>query len=291
MRVNLQRKPRAVECTKSTGAARAPQANAYVQHTIAPGINSWVFDYWNDAAVEKRAVGCGLELAVQLDGDWYNEGHITGAKLFTRGMHFGVTAGERYRHSHKRARERGRQVGFVIFGDKLESFETPDRELRFTDVGECDARFTEFCRSFAECVERGLPPPADTSREVEAFVSRRFAWSAPSPAIQAKKELERNFQFDLSMELVTERAAIHEETFCRHFTRRYGISPAAYRVLYRLNHATRLLWSRPDMTIAEIAEECGFRNKSYFHRAYARQYETTPNAARSRFAAARLRAA
>lgn len=280
------RDPRSVECTKSTSASSvspAARENAYVQHRVAPGINSWVFDYWNEKPTEKRAVGCGLEIGIQLEGDWTCRGHITGAKVFEPGTILGVTTGESYVHVHKKTDKPGRQVGFVVFGEMLDRLEGDDCELRFKDIGARDSRFLEFCRGFADRIDRGLPPPENTTLEVEAFIARQFDLCKASSKIRAKKELENHFEFDLPMQLVTESAGLHPETFCRQFTRDYGISPAIYRVLLRLNHATRLLWSRPDLTVEQIAEESGFRNKSYFHRAYVRQYGTTPKAVRARF--------
>ncbi|MEO7111514.1 MAG: AraC family transcriptional regulator [Polyangiaceae bacterium] len=279
--------PRSVECTKSTpppAASALARENAYVQHRVGPGINSWVFDYWNEKPIEKRAVGCGLEIAIQLEGEWNSRGHITGAKVFEPGMILGVTAGERYAHVHKKKGDKaGRQVGFVVFGEMLERLEAENCELRFKNVGARDARFLEFCRLFADRIDHGLPPPEDSALEVEAFIARQFDLCKASSKIRAKKELENHFEFDLPMQLVTDAAGLHPETFCRQFTRDYGISPAIYRVLLRLNHATRLLWSRPDLTVEQIAEESGFRNKSYFHRAYVRQYGRTPKAVRAGF--------
>jgi transcriptional regulator GlxA family with amidase domain len=132
-------------------------------------------------------------------------------------------------------------------------------------------------------VERGLPPAPDVKDEVCAFVSRRFDLSKASPIIAAKKELERYFDRDLGMEHVCAETVGCPETFCRQFKRDYGVTPARYRILFRLNHATRLLWMQPDWSLEKIAEECGFANKAYFHRAYLRQYSMTPGQARQRF--------
>jgi AraC-like DNA-binding protein len=81
---------------------------------------------------------------------------------------------------------------------------------------------------------------------------------------------------------VCEVAGLHPETFARQHKATYGLTPAAYRVCLRLNHAARLCWSRLDLSVAEIARESGFENRAYFHRAFLKSFGVTPAAVRAR---------
>jgi AraC-like DNA-binding protein len=273
---------RTVEYTKSTLAQALLRTTRYTQTWVTPGLNLWVYESKASGITPvKRSAGCGLEVGVVLEGEFLDDTHWGGRQSCAAGTAFGSTTGERYVFWDSKHR----QVGFMLFGPLLAALEGPDRELRFGGRGVRDLRFVEFCRAFAERAERGLPPVPETKYEVCAFVSRHFDLSKASSVIVAKKELESYFDRDLGMEHVCAGSALHPETFCRQFKREYGVAPAHYRVMFRLNHATRLLWMQPHWTLEKIAEECGFANKAYFHRAYLQQYSMTPGQARQRFAA------
>jgi AraC-like DNA-binding protein len=271
---------RIVECTKSTLGQALMQTTRYSQTWIAPGLNLWVYESKASTVTPvKRSAGCGLEVGVVLEGELFDDTHWGGKRNRPRGTAFGSTTGERYVFWDSQHR----QVGFMLFGPLLAALEGPDRELRFAGLGVRDRRFVEFCRSFAERVELGLPPAPEVKDEVCAFVSRHFILSKTSPIIAAKKELERYFDRDLGMDHVCAGMGLRTETFCRQFKRDYGVTPAHYRIMFRLNHATRLLWMQPDWSLEKISEECGFASKAYFHRAYLQQYSMTPGQARQRF--------
>jgi len=75
---------------------------------------------------------------------------------------------------------------------------------------------------------------------------------------------------------------LHPETFARHFRATFGLTPATYRVMLRLNFASRLCWTSPELSVAELAETCGFRNRAYFQRTFHRAFGSTPLEARER---------
>lgn len=55
-----------------------------------------------------------------------------------------------------------------------------------------------------------------------------------------------------------------------------GATPAQYILHIRMEEARRLLRERPDRTIIDIAEQCGFANQAHFTRVFNRLYGTTP---------------
>lgn len=63
--------------------------------------------------------------------------------------------------------------------------------------------------------------------------------------------------------------------FQRLFKEYTGKTPFEYLIIYRLNAAKKLL-SDTDMSIIEIASECGFSNVSYFIREFKRVFSVTP---------------
>jgi transcriptional regulator GlxA family with amidase domain len=65
-------------------------------------------------------------------------------------------------------------------------------------------------------------------------------------------------------------------TFARNFKRRFGSTPAHYRLNWRLHRAARLLWSRAAARVADIAGECGFHHMSFFHGLFRSRFGMAP---------------
>jgi AraC family transcriptional regulator len=272
--------------TKSTRAATLAQTR-YVQQVHGAGTNSWIYEFWNHERLTKSWVGCGIEVGVQLRGEWTTRTWKSDFRTVGRGRILRVVPGERYEHMHDARTGGGVQVGFIVHGEDLASLEG-DGVLRFEgDAGWCDDELLEFCEDWHRGFQRGDVFSSDSLREAAlAYITRHAELEKATPLRIAKRELERYFDCDLSMAHITDVAGIHPETFARQFRATFGVTPANYRVLLRLNYASRLCWSRPDLSIHEISEECGFRNRAYFHRAFTKAFQMTPHAARQRFQSA-----
>ena len=74
-----------------------------------------------------------------------------------------------------------------------------------------------------------------------------------------------------------------ETNFRREWMRAYKKTPLAYRDELRIEQAKRLLL-RADLSVGEVAEECGFEDESYFVRFFKKNVGITPGAYRKRFA-------
>jgi AraC-like DNA-binding protein len=113
-------------------------------------------------------------------------------------------------------------------------------------------------------------------REVRAFVHRHGESTPLDPLLRAKRELDRHFDKPLYMRDIAGIAEQHSATFGRKFASRFGVTPVRYRTILRLNQAALLTWSRPDLSITEIAQTVGFDDLPYFHREFLRHFKKTP---------------
>ena len=76
-----------------------------------------------------------------------------------------------------------------------------------------------------------------------------------------------------------------ERTLTRAFRQECGTTPADYVEQLRVEAARQVLESS-ELTIAAVADRCGFGTAETMHRAFRRRLGVTPGAYRSRFRAA-----
>ena len=74
-----------------------------------------------------------------------------------------------------------------------------------------------------------------------------------------------------------------ETNFRREWMRAYGKTPLVYRDALRIEQAKRLLL-RADLSVGEVARECGFEDESYFGRFFKKHAGETPGGFRRRSA-------
>ena len=244
------------------------------------GIVSWVYEYWNPTAVVHGGITTSLELGVQLRGDWLHEGSLGGRALVgARGAHH-LCTGERFRVRFEGGAEPGVQVGFAIYPQEMEGYRELREEVALPSSSrEVDAPFLAFCRALF--ADRDMPS-ADVRHEVRAYLARRGELALPDRVGLAKQELEKYFDRELAIEHIAEVAGMHPVTFARRFKARYGLAPVTYRRNWRLHNAGRLLWSRPDLSIEEVAAQTGHNDLSYFYRGFRRIFGDTPAGYRNR---------
>ncbi len=88
--------------------------------------------------------------------------------------------------------------------------------------------------------------------------------------------IEKRYQSPITLGELAEVAGMNPQYFCRAFKEVTMQSPMDYVIFYRLEQATRLL-SATDLSITDVAMECGFNDCSYFIRAFRKQKHMTPN--------------
>lgn len=81
------------------------------------------------------------------------------------------------------------------------------------------------------------------------------------------KYIRRNFEQSISLEEIASVAGMTVPAFCRFFKKNTGKTFTQFVNEYRIVHATKLL-SESDMTVSDIAFECGFNNFSHFNKLF-----------------------
>ncbi len=132
--------------------------------------------------------------------------------------------------------------------------------------------------------------------ELETFsaISALFAWlirekryvaaaggSQWSSRIKPVLEyIEAHYGENLSLDILAEVAGMNARYFCRVFYSLTHSSPMNYVNFYRIEQAAYLLDST-DLTVTEIAAECGFWESSYFTKVFKKYKRVTPRQYRS----------
>ena len=98
---------------------------------------------------------------------------------------------------------------------------------------------------------------------------------APSlPAI-----METNFCHNLPLEAFARMCQRSLSTFKREFSQHYGVTPARWLIARRLDCAAQMLRTT-EMSVTEIAFECGFEELSHFSRAFKAKFGRPPTRSR-----------
>jgi transcriptional regulator GlxA family with amidase domain len=107
--------------------------------------------------------------------------------------------------------------------------------------------------------------------------------SALQPLSALLEWIEDNLERDLSVQALATQAAMSPRQLLRHFQSGLSTTPANY-VLSRRLTAARSLIETTSVDLASVGRQCGFRNVETMHRAFRRQFGTTPGRHRELFA-------
>ena len=89
-----------------------------------------------------------------------------------------------------------------------------------------------------------------------------------------------NYGERIGLEDIASSAHISRREALRSFSETLGMSPVAYLNDYRLGRAEQLL-TRTELSVTQIALECGYDNSSYFGKAFHSRFGTSPRAFRA----------
>ena len=88
-------------------------------------------------------------------------------------------------------------------------------------------------------------------------------------------ELDKTYAEPFSLQALAARYHVSAGCLSAHFRQQVGMSPMQYVTLSRLNRARMLLHST-DLSVMEIAAQCGYADMSNFVRRFRQQYGITP---------------
>jgi AraC-like DNA-binding protein len=107
------------------------------------------------------------------------------------------------------------------------------------------------------------------------FGERSLAWYAERIE-HARALLASSFRERHSLGSLSRAVGMSPFHFARLFRSLVGVPPGRYLLFARLDHAHRLL--REDRPVTEVCFDCGFRNLSYFVRAFRKRFRIPPSA-------------
>nr|WP_321229552.1 AraC family transcriptional regulator [uncultured Psychroserpens sp.] len=81
------------------------------------------------------------------------------------------------------------------------------------------------------------------------------------------KHINNNFQKHISLDEIADKVSMTVPAFCRYFKKATGKTFTKLVNEYRIVHATKLL-SESQMSIADVAFDCGFNNFSHFNKLF-----------------------
>ena len=98
---------------------------------------------------------------------------------------------------------------------------------------------------------------------------------APGYLIQLKEELEQNYAYTYTLELLEKEYQVNRYRLCKEFRKHFNTTPIQYLHEIRIQ-ASQSLLIETDMKIHEIAFEIGYDNTNYFISHFKKFVGTTP---------------
>lgn len=95
------------------------------------------------------------------------------------------------------------------------------------------------------------------------------------------KYIRENFDKDITLENMSAVAGFSEKYFCKFFKDMTGTTPVNYLLTYRIERAARKLLSS-DLSVTQIAYDCGFNDVSYFIKTFKNFKHLSPKEYRKR---------
>jgi len=109
-----------------------------------------------------------------------------------------------------------------------------------------------------------------------ALKNAQWKQHADSRIKQAQEFIERHFAQDITVASAARRAAMSARNFTRRFQAAVGVTPQAYLLRCRVEHARDLL-AQPGTSVLQVALQCGFHNEIALRRCFRQAFGVTPS--------------
>lgn len=100
--------------------------------------------------------------------------------------------------------------------------------------------------------------------------------SGAQPLAPLLEWIHEHYQEDVSLQQMADRLQVSPQYVCTLFRRTFGLRPLQYVNRLRIRKSKQLLISCPDMAVAQVGKEAGFRHASYFLQRFKQQEHMTP---------------
>ena len=114
------------------------------------------------------------------------------------------------------------------------------------------------------------------------YCPREGAHRAIDKILQGVKFIDDHFTEDITLEQIAEKSNITPNYFTKLFKECFQVRLWDYITAKRIDRAKRLLSGGEEMTILDIALQCGFNNTANFNRSFLKFTGITPSAYKSR---------
>lgn len=91
------------------------------------------------------------------------------------------------------------------------------------------------------------------------------------------------YQEPITLDEIAEKANMSKNAFCRYFKKRTNKTFFQFLIEIRIENACKLMVKNPELSIAAIAEQCGFNNIANFNRKFKAFKGCTPTQYRNQF--------
>ncbi len=126
------------------------------------------------------------------------------------------------------------------------------------------------------CHGLGLQILATLCAHAATAVPCRGSEVADLPILRSMEHVHAHCAEPLTLRELARQAGMSYATFLRHFTRVAGKTPHAYLTDCRINKARQLL-RHTDMTVLQVAMECGFYDSAHFIRTFRQHTGSNPS--------------
>ncbi|MCR9227023.1 MAG: AraC family transcriptional regulator [Flavobacteriaceae bacterium] len=119
---------------------------------------------------------------------------------------------------------------------------------------------------------------------LSAFVYRKsFSDDEGKRMSQVYDYVMEKYQDPITLEEISEKANMSKNAFCRYFKKRTNKTFFQFLIEIRIENACKILVKNPELSVAVVAEQCGFNNIANFNRKFRAFKNCTPTEYRNQF--------